>query len=222
MTESEQYLINGVLPNPLTKQEEEVLLQKYFVEHDETAREQLIFHNLRLIPKVLRKHFPMLDMNESFSIGVLAIVRALDYFKYETNSKALSTFLYVAIKTEYCKLIVTQGRQKRQGTVVSLDELGIEISARRQLEYNQFEEKIVDKIICKKAVEQIKVLLERMDERAKRIFMKYHSSENKAACIKKLVEQEGISQQRVHQILNRTAEKIKQKFPKGLYDEVEL
>ncbi len=55
---------------------------------DDTAREKLILHNLRLVSHIVRKYYPSApnpdDLN---SIGTIGLVKAVDSFKPEKGAR---------------------------------------------------------------------------------------------------------------------------------------
>ena len=209
VTENEEYLKNGKLPRVLTKEEEEQYLYKYFVEKDEASREKLIVHNLRLISYVLRKEFPDLNQKEVFSHGVEAIVVALDHYKYNQNVGSLSTFLYASIKMEYGKYVTSQNWAKRRGTLLPLEETVYCGNKKVVLKYSQFEDRIIDKLWTQEKVKKVYSIVSKMKDRWQRIFAMYYLSSERQYRLQEIAEQEGITHQRVHQILQEITRRIK-------------
>ena len=61
----------NVFPKPLSKQEEEECFKK-MQEGDESARNKLIEHNLRLVAHIIKKYYSNLkDQDELISIGTI-------------------------------------------------------------------------------------------------------------------------------------------------------
>ena len=93
--------INGpeTLPPPLTKEEENLCLEK-FEQGDKDAREELIVRNLRLVVYIARKFentgIPVEDL---ISIGTLGLIKAINTFRISKNIK-LATYASRCIENE--------------------------------------------------------------------------------------------------------------------------
>ncbi|MBR2868146.1 MAG: RNA polymerase sporulation sigma factor SigE [Clostridia bacterium] len=93
--------INGpeTLPPPLTKEEENICLEK-FEQGDKDAREELIVRNLRLVVYIARKFentgIPVEDL---ISIGTLGLIKAINTFRISKNIK-LATYASRCIENE--------------------------------------------------------------------------------------------------------------------------
>ena len=74
-------------PPPLSSGEE----AKYFEllrRGDESAREKLILHNLRLVSHIVRKYYSSNQNQEDLtSIGTIGLVKAVDTFKPESGAR---------------------------------------------------------------------------------------------------------------------------------------
>ena len=97
----------NVFPKPLSKQEEEECFKK-MQEGDESARNKLIEHNLRLVAHIIKKYYSNLkDQDELISIGTIgtdslhtqADVLKKQQYQYGSNkstrSKARAFFKFV-------------------------------------------------------------------------------------------------------------------------------
>ncbi len=77
----------GKFPPPLEADEE----RDCFVrarEGDESAREKLILHNLRLVSHIVRKYYGTSGEQEDLgSIGTIGLVKAVDTFKLESGTR---------------------------------------------------------------------------------------------------------------------------------------
>ncbi len=95
------YYINGpeTLPPPLTKEEEETIMQQ-LREGDETNRELLITHNLRLVVYIAKKFdSPTASTEDLVSIGTIGLMKAVKTFNPEKNIK-LATYASRCIENE--------------------------------------------------------------------------------------------------------------------------
>ncbi len=85
----EIYYIGGseALPPPLSKEEEEVLLQK-LPGGDQTARSLLIERNLRLVVYIARKFENTgINIEDLISIGTIGLIKAVNTFNPRKKDK---------------------------------------------------------------------------------------------------------------------------------------
>lgn len=95
------FYINGSesLPSPLTKDEESKLMQR-IEEGDESAREPLIVHNLRLVVYIARKFENSgVGVEDLISIGTIGLIKAVKTFCPSRNIK-LATYASRCIENE--------------------------------------------------------------------------------------------------------------------------
>lgn len=114
------YYINGTinLPEPLTLEEEQVLSEK-LSSGDESAREKLIVHNLRLVVYIAKKFENSgVSLDDLISIGTIGLIKAVNTFSPEKNIK-LATYASRCIENEILMYLRKIASQKM---VVSLDE----------------------------------------------------------------------------------------------------
>ena len=114
------YYLGGsqALPAPLTKEEESALLDR-LRGGDESVREPLIEHNIRLVIYIARKFentgIPLEDLA---SIGTIGLIKAAQTFDPGNNIK-LATYASRCIENE---ILMCLRRSTRMKTEVSLDE----------------------------------------------------------------------------------------------------
>ena len=97
----EVHYINGseTLPAPLKKNEEELVMKK-LAEGDESARETLITHNLRLVVYIAKKfESKSASVEDLISIGTIGLIKAVRTFNPEKNIK-LATYASRCIENE--------------------------------------------------------------------------------------------------------------------------
>ena len=95
------YYINSpqVLPAPLKKEEEERVFRA-ILQGDDSAREPLITHNLRLVVYIARKFdSPGASTEDLISIGTIGLIKAVNTFRPEKNIK-LATYASRCIENE--------------------------------------------------------------------------------------------------------------------------
>ena len=114
------YYINGTinLPEPLSLEEEQLLSEK-LATGDDSAREKLIVHNLRLVVYIAKKFENSgVSLDDLISIGTIGLIKAVNTFSPEKNIK-LATYASRCIENEILMYLRKIASQKM---VVSLDE----------------------------------------------------------------------------------------------------
>ncbi|MGV3240829.1 sigma-70 family RNA polymerase sigma factor, partial [Streptococcus hyovaginalis] len=97
----EVFYIGGseALPPPLTKEEEEILLEK-LPKGDQAARSMLIERNLRLVVYIARKFENTgINIEDLISIGTIGLIKAVNTFNPEKKIK-LATYASRYIENE--------------------------------------------------------------------------------------------------------------------------
>lgn len=116
----EIYYIGGseALPPPLTKEEEEVLLNK-LPKGDQAARSLLIERNLRLVVYIARKFENTgINIEDLISIGTIGLIKAVNTFNPEKKIK-LATYASRCIENE---ILMYLRRNNKNRSEVSFDE----------------------------------------------------------------------------------------------------
>ena len=114
------YYINGpeTLPPPLKAEEEAELLRKTAA-GDESAREPLIVHNLRLVVYIAKKFDSTgVNVEDLISIGTIGLIKAVNTFRMEKGIK-LATYASRCIENEILMFLRKSSQQKNE---VSIDE----------------------------------------------------------------------------------------------------
>lgn len=114
------FYVNGpqTLPPPLKKQEEEECLQR-IINGDNSAREILITHNLRLVVYIAKKFENTgIGIEDLVSIGTIGLIKAVNTFCPEKNIK-LATYASRCIENEILMYLRKSANRK---TEISIDE----------------------------------------------------------------------------------------------------
>ena len=104
-------------PNPLSKQEEDELIDKMNL-GDKKAREKLINHNLRLVAHVCKKYNGAYEADDLISVGSIGLIKGIDSFKKDKGSQ-LSTYCSRCIENEILMLLRANKKHK---VCVSIEE----------------------------------------------------------------------------------------------------
>lgn len=114
------YSIN-VFPNPLSKDEEEKLIDK-MIDGDKDARAKLIEHNLRLVAHIVKKFERIEKINDDLiSIGTIGLIKGIDSFKPDKKNK-LTTYVARCIENEI--LMYFRSNKKNLNNVSLNDAIG--------------------------------------------------------------------------------------------------
>ncbi len=105
-------------PPPLGKEEETALFRK-LAGGDESARNKLILHNLRLVAHIVKKYYPNEKLQDDLiSIGSIGLVKAVDSFSVENGAK-FATYAAKCIQNE---ILMFFRSQKKLCAEVSINE----------------------------------------------------------------------------------------------------
>ena len=114
------YYINGpsALPPPLKGNEEELILER-IKNGDDSAREPLITHNLRLVVYIAKKYeSSSVNVEDLISIGTIGLIKAVNTFRPEKGIK-LATYASRCIENEILMHLRKSSQQKNE---ISIDE----------------------------------------------------------------------------------------------------
>ena len=94
---------NNLFPEPLTKEEENMYLEKYMA-GDEEARNILIERNLRLVAHVCKKYnIQNVDNDDLISIGTIGLIKGINTFNVDKGVK-LATYTARCIENAHLTL----------------------------------------------------------------------------------------------------------------------
>jgi RNA polymerase sporulation-specific sigma factor len=213
----EIYYIGGseALPPPLTKEEEEILIQK-LPEGDETARSMLIERNLRLVVYIARKFENTgIHIEDLISIGTIGLIKAVNTFNPQKKIK-LATYASRCIENE---ILMYLRRNNKIRAEVSFDEpLNIDWDGNELLlsdvlgtEDNMITKNLeanVDKKLLNKA-------LETLPDREKQIMeLRFGLGDGKEKTQKDVADLLGISQSYISRLEKKIFKRLRKEFEK--------
>ena len=109
---------SDILPAPLERELERDALER-MAEGDESARAELIEHNLRLVVYLARRFENTgINIEDLISIGTIGLIKAINTFRLDKNIK-LATYASRCIENE---ILMHLRKCAREKTEVSLDE----------------------------------------------------------------------------------------------------
>ncbi len=199
------------LPPPLSKEEE----LKYLIDlknGDESARDVLIEHNLRLVVFLAKKYETTgYDMEDLVSIGSIGLIKGINTYKIDKNIK-LATYASRCIANEILMYI---RKNKNRKTEISLEdalnydqegnELHLEdiMGTDDDLVVKEFEDSEDKRLLAKE--------IESLDERDKKIMiMRYGLYNTKEYTQKEVADKLNISQSYISRIEKRVINNLKE------------
>ena len=208
------YSLN-VFPDPLTKEEEEILIDKMF-KNEIDARNKLIEHNLRLVAHIVKKYETNgVDPDDLISIGTIGLIKGINTYKRNKNVK-ITTYAAKCIENEI--LMYFRSNKKYMNNVslddkVGYDKDGNEISL---IDIIKSERKdIADDIQDKINIELLNKYLKVLNKREKEIIVyRYGLYNYDEQTQKEIANKLGISRSYVSRIEKRAITKILREFLK--------
>lgn len=213
----EIYYIGGseALPPPLTKEEEELLLQK-LPNGDMAARSILIERNLRLVVYIARKFENTgINIEDLISIGTIGLIKAVNTFNPEKKIK-LATYASRCIENE---ILMYLRRNNKIRSEVSFDEpLNIDWDGNELLLSDVLgtEDDIITKNL--EATVDKKLLLKalhQLSDREKQIMeLRFGLGTGEEKTQKDVADMLGISQSYISRLEKRIIKRLKKEFNK--------
>lgn len=209
---STSFYITGnenLLP-PLSKDEEDILVDKYNQTGDIECRNKLIEHNLRLVVYVAKRFDTNItNLEDLISIGTIGLIKAINTYKLDKNIK-LATYASRCIENE---ILMHLRKNQRNKLEVSLDEPlkadydGNELLLQDILQDNAVS--IFDEIDNKEDVKNLESALTILNDREKEIIeMRYGLNGKEELTQKETAELLGISQSYISRLEKKILKKL--------------
>ena len=202
---------NHVFPKPLTAQEEQDAFEALH-RGDESVREKLISHNMRLVVHISKKYLDALDPADMVSIGSVGLLKAIDTFRYGKGTQ-FATYAARCIENEILMAIRATKKHKvcvSLASAIGADKDGNEITLADTLESPEDDvATTVERKEC--ASELMRVIGEVLDEREYTI-VKYRYGLDNAPVLpqREIAEKLGISRSYISRIETKVLTKLKQ------------
>ena len=121
---------NNVFPDPLSKEEEEMYIEK-MMKGDKEARAKLIEHNLRLVAHIVKKFESNTnDVDDLIGIGTVGLIKGIDSFSPDKNIK-LATYIAKCSENEILMHFRSDKKNSKNVSIydgISYDKEGNEIT----------------------------------------------------------------------------------------------
>ena len=213
----EVHYINGyeILPAPLKKDEEREIFERIEA-GDESAREPLIVHNLRLVAYIAKKFESTgTGIEDLISIGSIGLIKAVNTFCPDKNIK-LATYASRCIENEILMFLRKSNQYKNE---ISIDEpLNVDWDGNELLlsDILGTDDDTVNKGIESEVEKQL--LLEEIEKlcpREKQIMkMRFGLSGKKEMTQKQVADEVGISQSYISRLEKRIIKSIRRNLEK--------
>ena len=198
------------LPPPLSKEEELSLLIR-FQQGDDTAREKLIEHNLRLVVFLAKKYESSgYDIEDLVSIGSIGLIKGINTYKIDKNIK-LATYASRCIANE---ILMFLRKNKRRKTEISFEdalnydsegnELHLEdiLGTDEDIVIKEFESAMDKKMLARE--------INKLEKRDRQIMiLRYGLNNNEEYTQKEVAEMLGISQSYISRIEKKVIKNLK-------------
>ena len=109
-------------PKPLSKEEEERYLEQY-AQGDQTAKEVLIKHNMRLVAHIAKKYTGAAETDDLISVGSIGLIKAINTYQ-PGHGTTLATYTARCIENEILMLI--RANKKHKNTLSLSDPVGMD------------------------------------------------------------------------------------------------
>lgn len=205
----------GSFPRPLTAEEEKDCLER-LQNGDQTARNELIEHNLRLVAHIIKKYYSNTnDQDDLISIGTIGLIKAVNTFD---NSKGIRLSSYAARCIENEVLMFFRASKKSAQDVsmnepIDTDKDG---NALTLMDVMATEDNIVDNLDWKIKSEQLKrYILETLSPREQTIIeLRYGLNGDLPLTQREVASKLKISRSYVSRIEKKALLALKKKFDK--------
>ena len=196
-------------PKPLSA-EEEAECFRLMKKGDESAREKLILHNLRLVAHIVKKYYLSgVDQEDLISIGTIGLIKAIDSFKSE-NGTRFATYAGKCLQNEI--LMYFRAQKKLQNEVSMNETIDVDKDGNplTYVDVISTEDTIADDLFLKISSDKAsRIIRSRLDERERSIInMRYGLSGERALTQREVAKKLGISRSYVSRIEKTALEKI--------------
>lgn len=209
------HVTNGSeFPKPLSKKQEDELIEKWSNEHDEAAKSKLIEHNLRLVAHVVKKYNASpFEQEDLISIGTIGLIKAVNCYHSGKETK-LSTFAARCIENEI--LMYFRSKKKTLQDVYMSDpiETDKEGNALTLSDVISDDEDMIDKIDRQIKIKKLREYIDlALNEREKNIIeLRYGLNGKKELTQRQVAKLLGISRSYVSRIEKHSLKLLLEQF----------
>lgn len=203
----------GSFPPPLSKEEEEELLEKSRA-GDTAARDKLIEHNLRLVAHIVKKYYRgNADQDDMISIGTIGLIKAVSTYQ-KGKGTHLATYASRCIENEI--LMFFRNQKKTAQDVFFSDPIDTDKDGNALTLVDVIADTgdISEEIDTKMKLERLRVVLPVcLEDRERAIIeLRYGLNGNEELTQREIAKQMGISRSYVSRIEKSALEKLRKQF----------
>lgn len=203
---------SGSFPKPLSKKEEEEQIKR-LKNGDQSARNTLIEHNLRLVSHIVKKYYSVAsEQDDLVSIGTIGLIKAIDTFNADKNIK-LSSYASRCIENE---ILMHIRSTKKNSLDLSLDEsidTDKDGNPLTLMDIMATEDNILDELDLKMNSEKMYGFIGQLSPRERNIIiMRYGLNGRKPMTQKEVADKLDISRSYVSRIEKKTIAQLAEKF----------
>ena len=203
------------LPKPLSSKEEQEMLYKASI-GDESAKEELIEHNLRLVVYIARKFDNTnVELDDLISIGTIGLIKAINSYDVDKNIK-LATFASRCIENEI--LMYLRRVSKIKGEVSFDEPLNVDSEGNELLLSDVLgtDSDVVSKNLEKTSEEKLlRSVLSKLSGRERTLMdLRFGLNGERALTQKEVAALLGISQSYISRLEKKIVKKLRREFLK--------
>lgn len=204
------------LPQTLSVEEELIILDK-LRNKDESAKSELIEHNLRLVVYIAKKFDNTgIELDDLISVGAIGLIKAVQSFDVEKNIK-LATYASRCIENEILMFIRKKSKQKYEVSIdepLNLDKDGNEllladILVNESDNINNEMEKSNEKVLLWNAVRKLSTREQKIME------LRFGLNGDEESTQKEVADMLGISQSYISRIEKKILSRLKKDLMKA-------
>ncbi|MDV6378542.1 RNA polymerase sporulation sigma factor SigK [Sporosarcina sp. GW1-11] len=207
------YIRGQAFLRPLSKAEEAECLRR-LAEGDESARDELIEHNMRLVAHIVKKFQPKHELLDDYiSIGAIGLMKAINSFTPDRKTK-LATYAARCIENEILMYLRTQKKVQKDVSLyepIGLDKDGQSLEIADLLQTDDIPPQTT--VEQNEQKERLYKHLSKLDSRELEIIQRrYGLLDDQPMTQKEIAEQLNISRSYVSRIEKRAIVKLYQSF----------
>jgi RNA polymerase sporulation-specific sigma factor len=204
------YVTSGnSFPQPLNEEEERNLFTSYKL-GDDSAKNELITRNLRLVAHIIKKFNPSSkDTDDLISIGTVGLIKAIESFDYNKGNR-LATYAARCIENEILMYARTSKKVKSEVYLqdpIGVDKEGNEICLIDVLGTES--DAVLDEVESKISIKKLYSLIEKiLEEKEKLIIQLRYGLVGEPKTQREIAKQLGISRSYVSRIEKKALKKL--------------
>lgn len=204
---------SGSFPKPLSAAEERDALER-MKNGDNSARDLLVEHNLRLVVHIIKKYYSNYsDQDDLISVGTIGLIKAVSSFRPEKGTR-LATYASRCVENE---ILMYFRNQKKTSQDVSMNEpidIDSEGNPLTLSEIIYTDDTVVDDIDKKMKLEKLRKAVNSIeDKREKEIIVKRYGLNGRLPMTQReIAKQLGISRSYVSRIEKKALENLRKSF----------